>query len=284
MKKVPKILVPIDFSDCSNNAFRYAMRVADQINGTIELLHVIYPGAPILDQPISTEIFLEERIKAARASLRKTEEEIMTQTLVHLKNTPSIVADIEVGGPVRTIVDISKRDDVSLIIMGTRGHHDLLERTVGSVAFGTVRGAECPVMIIPENADYDPEMVIAYATDFRESDPFEIWRVADLFESFKPTIRCLHLDSEKGSKKGSLSMEKLEAFFSKKAPELQIAFHEISSQNFKEDLHAFTEIYGVNCLVMYRPHRNFFERIFHNSLTKEMVLHTKVPLMILNES
>src|SRR5262245_32145146 len=43
--KIQSILVPIDFSDTSVKALRYAVRMAEQFGGTITLLNVVEPVA-----------------------------------------------------------------------------------------------------------------------------------------------------------------------------------------------------------------------------------------------
>ena len=46
MKPITRILVPIDFSDCSKSAVDHALYLAQSFNATIELLHVVWDPPP----------------------------------------------------------------------------------------------------------------------------------------------------------------------------------------------------------------------------------------------
>jgi len=49
----------------------------------------------------------------------------------------------------------------------------------------------------------------------------------------------------------------------------------------EEELTDFEETWDVDLLVMSKPNRGFFQRLFHRSVTKELALHTDVPLLVL---
>ena len=48
-----------------------------------------------------------------------------------------------------------------------------------------------------------------------------------------------------------------------------------------KELVDFTESWNVDLLVMHRPKRSFFERLFHRSVIKKEVFDSKVPLLII---
>src|SRR5712691_7067324 len=49
--KLKKILVPVDFSDCSNKALQYAIPFARQFDAELILLHVVQPYVPVPEMP-----------------------------------------------------------------------------------------------------------------------------------------------------------------------------------------------------------------------------------------
>src|SRR6266540_2636299 len=87
--KLTKILVPIDFSDCSKKALQYAVPFAKQFGATITLLHVVhvnYVGGPefgALDFPFS-EADLRKSAEKQLAELAATNvrEQAAAETLV----------------------------------------------------------------------------------------------------------------------------------------------------------------------------------------------------------
>jgi len=167
-----------------------------------------------------------------------------------------------------------------LVIMGTQGEHSSYEKTFGSVAYNTLQKTDCPVMVIPEKWDQRKIETIAYATDFTEADPFYIWMIGKLLSPFNAIMRIVHMEKESESRK-MLNMKDLEAFFKDHPPGIQVTFHQIATQKPDRELKDFESTWDVDLMVMSKPHRNFFERLFHKSLTKSMAYKTLTPLLIL---
>ena len=59
-----------------------------------------------------------------------------------------IKTEVYLGEPVDYISGLSKRPDVDLIVMGSKGIHNLTDRLFGSVAAGVAKAAYCPVLIL----------------------------------------------------------------------------------------------------------------------------------------
>jgi len=50
-----------------------------------------------------------------------------------------------------------------------------------------------------------------------------------------------------------------------------------------DSINSYVEKEHTNLLVMAKHNRNFFDRLFHRSLSKQMAYHTKIPLLVLNK-
>jgi nucleotide-binding universal stress UspA family protein len=131
-----RILVPIDFSDCSIEALRYAMRLAEPLRARLIVLHVV---EVILHYAAAVDILLEEQLDATRRRLSQLLEEL------RLGNARAIV---QVGIPYRVIVETAGRLDAELIVMGTHGRSGVSRFLAGSVAERVVRMAKCPVLTV----------------------------------------------------------------------------------------------------------------------------------------
>jgi nucleotide-binding universal stress UspA family protein len=144
--KLTKILVPIDFSDCSKKALQYAVPFAKQFGATITLLHVvhvIYIGGPefaALDYP-PIEVDLRKSAEKQLAELAATEVQLQAAggTLVRI------------GQEVVEIVGAAKELESDLIIISTHGRTGLNHVLMGSVAENVVRLAPCPVLVVREH-------------------------------------------------------------------------------------------------------------------------------------
>lgn len=283
MEKRKKILVPIDFSFSSENAFRHALLTADKLGGDITIIHIVNPDVAVIEVPVAVEIAVNEQMKIANQKLHEITSKVLTQVMQLIENVPVVFTQLEVGNPFKVIDRYAKENKFDFIFMGTRGKHGAIDKILGSVASNVIKNAPCSVMVIPEFAAYRDTTLVTYATDLEEVDPYEIWRVAKLLEPFSPIIRCVHFNEDERDMNSAIEMNELKAFFSENAPALQITFHEISTEKKLDAMLEFVDNFNTNLLVAYRPQRGFWKSLFHKSFTKQMALETKVPLLVLRK-
>ncbi len=56
---------------------------------------------------------------------------------------------VTTGDPARQIVEIARREEVALIVLGTRGPSSVKELLLGDVSAEVLRYAHCPVLLVP---------------------------------------------------------------------------------------------------------------------------------------
>jgi len=134
--KLKKILVPVDFSDCSDKALLYAIPFARQFGAELTLLHVVqhYPSVPEM-YPIDVES-IEDGKKGLEALRLKVIDPIPCKTVLRS------------GNPHIEIVNVAKELDIDLLILSTHGHTGLTRAILGSTAEQVVRHAPCPVLVM----------------------------------------------------------------------------------------------------------------------------------------
>jgi nucleotide-binding universal stress UspA family protein len=142
---IMNILVPIDFSDYSKNALKYAAQFAKNFNAKIYLVYVvepmIYPADFSMGQVAipSAEIDLHTR---AEVELKKLANELESNLYVE--------TIIKTGKPFVEINETAKEKDIDLIIIATHGHTGVEHLLFGSTAEKVVRKAPCPVLTLRE--------------------------------------------------------------------------------------------------------------------------------------
>ena len=285
MKKTTKILFPIDFSSPSANAFRYAVRLADHIDASIDILHVVFPEVESVDYPVFVANATETRLESAREQLKMFIDEVLTALKPVLKNEPVVSLDLEIGTAVHCICSAVKRNEIDLIILGSRGENRSgIDKLIGSVAAAVVSKASCPVMVIPGDAQFRAIQNMTYATDVLDSDPFEIWRTQELLKPFSSNIELVHINLKKdGDSKAWEKMEMMKTFFAERIPSIRVNIHHIFGKSLQTELDEFIKTHDTDLLVMSQVHHGFWDRIFFKSNTKSMALHTRVPLLIQKE-
>ena len=153
MHALQRILLPTDFSDCSNVAFQYACELSNHFDAELHLLHVIehvVPTFPLYGVHTSPPPEMSEWKTSARDQLEKLSG---TKNIDHGK----VIRALVVGRPSEKILDYSKEQSIDLIIMGTHGRSGLLHLVLGSVAESVLRKSNCPVLTIrPEGRHFVP--------------------------------------------------------------------------------------------------------------------------------
>ena len=138
-----KILVPIDFSTMSKQAFQYALRFAEQFRCEIILLHVVEPETVIAGTPLAVDVFaqLDEDAAAAAADL--------AALAASSRNRPnSVTSAVRNGHAPNEITKAAKDLDVDLIIIATHGYTSWRHLCISSTAERVVRAAPCPVLVV----------------------------------------------------------------------------------------------------------------------------------------
>jgi nucleotide-binding universal stress UspA family protein len=143
-----KILVPLDFSECSRVGLDYALGFAREFRANLVLFHsVIVHSYALSDEYTVLEVpnvialekeYAEEQMEKLRRELSKKSVEVETSTAV--------------GSPVERIGEYVGANDVDLIITSTHGRSGLQRVLIGSTAEQIVRYATCPVLVVPNRS------------------------------------------------------------------------------------------------------------------------------------
>lgn len=142
--QLKRILVPVDFSECSAKALQYALPFARQFGATLLVTHVIQPYIPIPEMTgVDVELIEMQMREAAGRELKA-----ICQSL------PADVAServLRIGHAPTGIVDAAKELSADLIIVSTHGRSGLAHVFLGSTAERVIRHAGCPVLVVREN-------------------------------------------------------------------------------------------------------------------------------------
>lgn len=138
-----RILVPVDFSECSRRALKYAGALASRLNAQITLLHVVkttYPGS-----------HAETVLRLLAEMHRRAENQLGRWAKSELPN-PARVETVESCSVPETISQAAKRLASDLIVIGTHRYRGLKRLFKGGTTEKVVRQSPCPVLRVPERA------------------------------------------------------------------------------------------------------------------------------------
>lgn len=137
-----RLLVPVDFSDSSSRALRYAAKLAAESGDSLTILHVVPADYGWLG-------IGREESRGLDKSLQRQAADCL-RALADAEVRKDIPVDLEVrlGRPAEEIVAAATESKCDLIVLSTHGHTGLDRYLIGSVADRVARFAPCPVFLM----------------------------------------------------------------------------------------------------------------------------------------
>ena len=138
---ITRILVSVDFSDCSLEALEYTIQTARQFAASVTILHVIEPASYGLDFTLS-------HAGDVRKTTNALEKRLGEFTALFKEQGISARHVLQSGAPGNAILDGARTAEADLIVMGTHGRRGFSHLVSGSVAEAVLRQAACPVLTV----------------------------------------------------------------------------------------------------------------------------------------
>ncbi|HET8856867.1 MAG TPA: universal stress protein [Nitrososphaeraceae archaeon] len=142
------ILVPVDGSEFSIRALEYAVQIVKRFNSKLIALHVV-PSSIRYDFFMSKKDYemnspFNQVLQLSYIEALKWFEDVKEKIDVEF-TTDVIIAEESI---VKEIIEYSERENIDLIVIGTRGRTGFKKVFLGSVASGVLNFAHCPVLIV----------------------------------------------------------------------------------------------------------------------------------------
>ncbi|MFW6067891.1 MAG: universal stress protein [Myxococcota bacterium] len=148
MQPIQRILIPIDFSECSEHALELAANLAGKIGADAVAVHVIAPPTDYL--PMARELWgagAKDRLsEQAQAKAERDLEAFRQRQPEEVRE--AVRFKIEKGVPYDRILQDVEREHFDMIVVGSRGRNAADRILMGSVAERLVRHAPCPVLVV----------------------------------------------------------------------------------------------------------------------------------------
>lgn len=275
------LLVPVDFSETSRNALRFAIRMAAPYGATIKLLHV--QGIPMTDpyaEQATAEVdaLLEER-------LHNRLQNLTAQVAADGGEWAELCGKVPMDTVVRTgfaageIARLAKDEQADWIVMGTRGAGGLGGALFGSVTAAVVSRSERPVLAVPEGARTGPVRHIACALEEPLDSGPVLRSLDDLAVKLGADLAFVHVVEERDVVSSGTTTHTLAAFKDLQGKATATA-QAITGHDVEETLTTYCAEHDVDLLVMIRERHPFLQKLIHRSMTRRLALHAQIPLLV----
>lgn len=183
------ILVPVDFSQSSENALKVAAKLAKKNNAKILSLHVVELAESLFGTG-QFNVDNEEIVFFMKLAKKKFQEFLDKDFLKGV----DIDHDIEVGSTTFAINDIVEKNNIDLIVMGSQGVSGLEEVMIGSNTEKVVRHSEIPVLVVKKDIkDFDFKKVL-FATNFDLKNVKAYNKAKEFADSFGAQMKLVYIN------------------------------------------------------------------------------------------
>lgn len=270
------ILIPTDFSANAWKATVYAFSLFQNELSNFYFLNACKPefytpdinGASLAQAKSENKVLMNKLLKEV-AIINKNQNHRFKSIIIE-----SWLND--------AVVEIQNEIIFDLIVMGTKGETEADDRIFGTNSMNVIETVDhMPVLLIPENCVYVPEVKkeLVLATRFDKSfSDYEINFLIDMAKKFKACIRILYIqDTENLSEEQLNTKEELHDYFKN----VSHSFHTLTNIEVTKGIHSFIQSRNSDVLVLNHKKRGFFQNLFSKSLLKELGKKPQIPMLFM---
>ncbi len=268
-----KILVPTDFSEHAKYALKVAAQIARKNNGEIFLLHMLELPSEAGDA-IGSGHELPEIMLFKNAAINRLEDLMDDPSLEGIKVSEIIQFELAFDG----IMNISKKNDVDLIVMGSHGANGFKEMFIGSNAEKVVRNSEIPVLIIKKEAgDFEVKKFV-FASDFSDEIKKPFAKVVEFANKFEAELHLVMINTPSSFKPTHIANEIMNSFISGFNIN-KYSTHIYNDVNVESGVLNFTNSIDADLIGMSTHGRKGLAHFFNGSISEDLVNHAVKPVV-----
>jgi len=273
-------IVPIDFSETSKNAARYAAHISNLVPDAHLILYNVFDALEYGSDssPLGTEGEEDaSRKKIVELALESVRIDISALTSARI----SVVAE-ESNHFLDTLEAYVKKNNIQLIIMGLTGSTRLGQVFMGSNALNIVKRAIAPVIITPEHTHSTSAKNVLLLTDFQDvENTIPIDTVKSVLNLFNPRLFIVNVDDEhyvQVTEEYKAERQKLEEKLKEYKPE----FFFIRLFDFVEATNQFVADNHIDLILTFPRKHSWLSNVFKTTSTSKLAYHSHVPIAAIN--
>lgn len=258
------VIVPVDFSETSLNAARYATRLLTGHYGVNMILYTLCDKASQAEEA-------GQKLEQLKTSLRDSGI-VKMETIV--ETGTDLITELE---------KLARHRLADLIIMGITGRSAIGQSLIGSNTLKMVGQKVCPVLIVPEEASYQDVKNVLLTSDFKNvqaSTPSV--PIKKILKTFHPQLHIMNADPAhyvaltdeyQGEK------ARLQEMFSDFNPQ----FYFLGLGDIDAAINQFAGDKKIDLIIIVHREQSIFSRLFVKSHTKKLIYQSTLPVLALHE-
>lgn len=268
-----KILVPTDFSDHAEYALKVAAQIAKNNDGEIVLLHMLeLPGQG--SDAIGSGSDIPEIMFFKNKAIEKLE------SLMDISYLDGITVSeiIQFEKTFEGIINISKKNNVDLIVMGSHGASGFQEMFIGSNTEKVVRSSDIPVLVIKkEEGEFSVEKFV-FASDFSEEIKSSFAKVVEFANKFNAHLNLVMINTPNNFKSTDIAKKIMHDFVSSFNVS-NFTTHIYNDTNVEKGILNFAKSIDADLIGMSTHGRKGLSHFFNGSISEDLVNHAQRPVV-----
>ena len=269
------IIVATDFSPAATNAAHYAAEMAVAINAKLFLLHVYQIPVAYLKVPV---VLNEDEMR-----------EEADKKLIQLKNELDIKTgdklnfetEIRMGVFFQELKELCEKVQPYAVVMGSQGTTATERLFFGGHAVYAMKHLTWPLITVPPEVKFNAIKKIGLACDFdKVIDTTPVEEIKLLVKDFNAQLHVLNTGKQKVFNPNIVFESGL---LQEMLAELKPNYHFTTNSNTDEGIIDFSERNHLDLLLVLPKRHGLIDSLVHKSHTKQLVLHSHVPVMALHQ-
>ncbi|MFT7612911.1 MAG: nucleotide-binding universal stress UspA family protein [Parvicellaceae bacterium] len=271
-----RIVFPFEVCMDNRNAFVYASKLAYVLNTELILLNTFESHSEKEDRQRWNE--LQEEILGLQGYYQN--EYSNSEDNIGIKHSLRCSQNQLLNEIFNTI----SKEPVELIVLNMPYYQTETKEITGEVMQEILEYTSVPVLMVPENKNYQPINKIVFATDFNTiiKDETNLNNALHLAKLFSAKIHFLHVvNAEKPEYEDKGMLERIAKLVKESD---KFSYSKEKGTDLLQTVTKYVRGREIDLVVLVKQKRDIFESLFHDEFTRQLTLYSKVPIYILKES
>lgn len=281
MKKPSSILVPIDYSENSATAYKFALQLAAYLTASVKLIHV-YTELLAANRPIQMVQYPNQKLNLIEKLNRFADKhnELTTSGSVKVKTSTAVIEGVSVVGE---IVRQSELHD--LIVVGAKGDNMTSKNLFGSIPTLLAQKSTTAVIVVPIEAEFYPPSKILFASNWESCDDNVVNSFIQWSQLFQSQANFLHITQEYAAHEFDEVKKEIHEIL-EESDDLAFAYL-IIDKKADSPLAGILEYANeeeMDWIAVANRQKGFFNNLLGLSLTKEITLNPRNPILVVKSN
>lgn len=270
-----RVLFMTDFSERSMHAMEFCKMFASASKSEVVLFHCVSPIVGSMTQMgVSVELtsILHENAQDSLAEMQKDFKE-------HHIDSKTVLAAGQVSSVLEEVIE---ENNINLIIMGTHGNSNLLDKIMGSTAAYVLTHLDTPTIVIPAKFKLKPieNVIFAHQLTAPKIDHLlEAFTFINILNVEKLDVVHIHSEEQEVYSPDTAIIDQIKANFTHQ----NIVFHFEKDDSVVNGLYRFMKENKTDFLITSSNKKTFWKRLLSGNISATLATEFDIPILVLKD-